>query len=81
VGAANINKVSEDVTTEDEKCRPWYMPAGTRRPLPAAKSSKSGRRVALIWPEEDPGSDRITNQLMFVPPSPPAGDRLKKILQ
>jgi hypothetical protein len=37
-----------------------------------------------LWPEEDPGSDRITNQLMFVPPSPSAGQssgqKLKKIL-
>jgi glycoprotein 3-alpha-L-fucosyltransferase len=60
------------------------MSGGTRRPLPAAKSPKSGRRMALLWPEEDPGSDRITNQLMFVPPSSSAGEssvqRLKKIL-
>jgi hypothetical protein len=60
------------------------MPGGTQWPLPAAKSPISGRRMALLWPEEDPGSDRITNQLMFVPPSSPAGDlsgqRLKKIL-
>jgi hypothetical protein len=72
------------VTLEEEKYRPWYMSGGTRRPLPAVKSRKSGRRMALLWPEEDPGSDRITNQLMFVPPSPSAGQsngqRLKKIL-
>jgi glycoprotein 3-alpha-L-fucosyltransferase len=82
--ATDARNVSEDMIVEDEKCRPWYMSEGTRRPLPAAKSPKSGRRMALLWPEEDPGSDRITNQLMFVPPSPPAGDlngqRLKKIL-
>jgi glycoprotein 3-alpha-L-fucosyltransferase len=40
--------------------------------------------MALLWPEEDPGSDRITNQLMFVPPSSSAGEsngqKLKKIL-
>jgi glycoprotein 3-alpha-L-fucosyltransferase len=40
--------------------------------------------MALLWPEEDPGSDRITNQLMFVPPSSSVGDSsgemLKKIL-
>ena len=60
------------------------MSGGTRWPLPAAKSPKSGRRMALLWPEEDAGSDRITNQLMFVPPSPSAdessGHRLKKLL-
>jgi len=72
------------VTQGEEQYRPWYMSGGTRRPLPAEKSPKSGRRMALLWPEEDPGSDRITNQLMFVPPSPSAGEsngqRLKKIL-
>ena len=72
------------VTLGEEDCRPWYMSGGTRRPLPAVKSPKSGRRMALLWPEEDPGSDRITNQLMFVPPSSSAGEsngqRLKKIL-
>jgi hypothetical protein len=84
VVATNVRNVSEDVTAEDERFRPWYMSGGTRRPLPAAKSPKSGRRMALLWPEEDPSSDRITNQLMFVPPSPSAGEAnvqtLKKIL-
>ena len=84
VVATKVGNVSEGVTDEDERRRPWYMSGVTRWPLPAAKSPKSGRRMALLWPEEDPGSDRITNQLMFVPPSPPAGDlsgkRLKKIL-
>jgi glycoprotein 3-alpha-L-fucosyltransferase len=84
VAAKNISNVSENVTDVVEKYRPWYMSGGTQWPLPAAKSSKRGRRMALLWPEEDPGSDRITNQLMFVPPSPPAGDiigeRLKNIL-
>jgi hypothetical protein len=79
-----VSNVCEDVSYEDEKCRPWYMSGGTQWPLPAAKSPKSGRRMALLWPEEDPGSDRITNQLMFVPPSSPAGgltgQRLKMIL-
>ena len=79
-----VCKVSEDMTKEGEECRPWYMCGGTRWPLPAAKSRKSGRRMALLWPEEDPGSDRITNQLMFVPPSSSAGEssgqRLKEIL-
>ena len=82
--ATSINNVREDVTQGEDKYRPWYMSEGTRWPLPAAKSPKSGRRMALLWPEEDPGSDRITNQLIFVPPSPSAGEsrgqRLKKIL-
>jgi len=84
VVATKFSNVSEDVADEDETCRPWYMSGGTRWPLPAAKSPKSGRRMALLWPEEDAGSDRITNQLMFVPPSPSAdessGHRLKKLL-
>jgi hypothetical protein len=82
--ATNINNINEDVTDVGEMSRPWYMTGGTRRPLPAAKSRKSGRRMALLWPEEDPGSDRIISQLMFVPPSAPAGKSsgrsLKKIL-
>ena len=81
---ARVGKFSEDVADEGEKCRPWYMFGGTQWPLPPAKSPKSGRRMALLWPEEDPGSDRITNQLMFVPPSQSASksssQRLKKIL-
>jgi len=84
VVATKFSKVSENVTDEDEKGLPWFMSGGKRRPISAAKSPKSGRRMALLWPEEDPGSDRITNQLMFVPPSSSAGDssvqRLKKIL-
>jgi len=84
VVVTKVSNVSEDVTDEGNKRRPWYMSGGTRWPLPAVKSPKSGRRMALLWPEEDPGSDRITNQLMFVPPSPSAGDlsgqMIKKIL-
>jgi len=84
MGDKRFSNVSENVTDENEKIRPWYMSGGTQWPLPAAKSPKSGSRMALVWPEEDPGSDRITNQLMFVPPSSSAGDlvgqRLKKIL-
>jgi hypothetical protein len=83
VGTELIN-FSGDITDNGDNGRPWYMCGGTRRPLQAAKSPASGRRIALLWPEEDPGSDRITNQLMFVPPSSSAGDlnslKLKKIV-
>jgi glycoprotein 3-alpha-L-fucosyltransferase len=79
-----LSKVGENITEQDEEGRPWYMSGGKQWPLPAAKSPKSGSRMALLWPEEDPGSDRIMNQLMFVPPSYSAneasGQRLKKIL-
>ena len=84
VVTTRFSNVSENETNEDEKVRPWYMSGGTQWPLPAAKSPKSGRRMALLWPEEDLGSDRITNQLMFVPPSLSTGksssQKLKKIL-
>jgi len=60
------------------------MSGGTQWSLAVAKSPKSGCRIVLLWPEEDPGSDRITNQLMFVLPSPSEGEtsgqRLKMIL-
>jgi len=84
VVATKVSKVTENVTDEDEKGLPWFMSGGKRRPISASISPKSGRRMALLWPEEDPCSDRITNQLMFVPPSPSAGDlsgqMIKKIL-
>ena len=81
---ATVGKFRDYVAVEGEKCRPWYILWRTRWPLPAAKSCKSGLRIALLWPEEDPGSDRIMNQLMFVPPSSSAGvssgQKLKMIL-
>lgn len=74
----------EDVLKEEEESRPWYMSGGTRWPLAAKRSRKTGRRIARLWPHESPDSDRITNQLMFVPPASPeeesSGRRLKKIL-
>lgn len=54
--------------------RPWYMKGGSRLPAPAKVSRKTGRRVARLWPQEEPAGDRVTNQLMFVPP-----DNRKKI--
>lgn len=48
--------------------RPWYMMHGSRRPKPAARNKKTNKRVAKLWPHEDQNTDRITNQLMFVPP-------------
>jgi len=81
---ARVGNFSEDVAEEGEKFRPWYMSGGTLWPLPAAKNPKCRRLMALLWPEEDSGSDRITNQLMFVPPSLSANEsssqKLKKIL-
>ncbi|XP_043581348.1 glycoprotein 3-alpha-L-fucosyltransferase A isoform X1 [Bombus pyrosoma] len=51
----------------DPSKRPWYMKGGTRRPYPAIKSHRTGRRLARLWPDEDAYDDRVTNQLMYVP--------------
>lgn len=48
---------------------PWYFREGERRPPPARRARKTGRRMARIFPTEDAFIDRITNQLMFVPPN------------
>lgn len=49
--------------------KPWYLVGGQRYPKPAKKSEKTHERVAKLMPSEDPWNDRITNQLMFVPPN------------
>lgn len=62
----NVAENTVDIT--DVSNRPWYMKGGKRRPQPAMKNRQTGRRLARLWPDEDPKDDRITNQLMFVPP-------------
>ncbi|XP_046614305.1 glycoprotein 3-alpha-L-fucosyltransferase A isoform X1 [Neodiprion virginianus] len=77
----NLLEISEDVW--DPAHRPWYMKDGHRLPHPAPRIRRSGKRVARLWPEEDPMEDRITNQLMYVPPEynkTSAEQKLKKIL-
>ncbi|XP_043519704.1 glycoprotein 3-alpha-L-fucosyltransferase A isoform X4 [Frieseomelitta varia] len=67
----------------DPSKRPWYMKGGTRRPYPAVKSHRTGRRLARLWPDEDSYDDRVTNQLMYVPTdyNKTGGDRpMKKIM-
>lgn len=49
--------------------RPWYFEGGTRYPKPATLNKKTKKRIAKLFPSEDPLNDRITNQLMFVPPN------------
>lgn len=49
----------------DPSKRPWYMKGGTRRPYPAIKSHRTGRRLARLWPDEDAYDDRVTNQVSF----------------
>ncbi|KAJ6633793.1 Glycoprotein 3-alpha-L-fucosyltransferase A, partial [Pseudolycoriella hygida] len=48
---------------------PWYFAGGKRYPKPATESQKMHKRVAKLLVFEDPYSDRISNQLMFVPPN------------
>ncbi|XP_012148355.2 glycoprotein 3-alpha-L-fucosyltransferase A isoform X2 [Megachile rotundata] len=55
------------IESMDPSKRPWYMKGGTRRPYPAIKSHRTGRRLARLWPDEDVYDDRVTNQLMYVP--------------
>lgn len=50
----------------DPSKRPWYMNGGTRRPHPAVKSKRTGRRIARLWPDEDSHDDRITNQVQYM---------------
>ncbi|XP_029162756.1 glycoprotein 3-alpha-L-fucosyltransferase A-like isoform X1 [Nylanderia fulva] len=69
--ALNVNgsiSLGENSIDLDPTRRPWYMKGGTRRPFPARKARNTGRRLAQLWPEENAYDDRVTNQLMFVPP-------------
>lgn len=42
------------------------MAGGQRCPAPAKKSRKTRKRVAKLFPSEDPWSDRITNQVSHI---------------
>ena len=55
---------------------PWYMKSGKLRPK-NMRVNNTG-----LYPEENPGKDRITDQLMFLPPASKdsAKVNLKKIL-
>ena len=64
---AKSDKIEEPA---DVSSRPWYMRGGTLLPM------VGGSRGLL--PEDSPGEDRITNQLMFLPPNPRQG--VKNIL-
>ncbi|XP_078036874.1 glycoprotein 3-alpha-L-fucosyltransferase A [Augochlora pura] len=64
-GVGTLSRSTVDAL--DPSRRPWYMKKGIRRPFPALKSNRTGRRLARLWPEEDAYDDRVTNQLMFVP--------------
>lgn len=49
--------------------RPWYFEGGTRYPKQAGINKRTKKRNAKLFPSEDQINDRITNQLMFVPPN------------
>jgi glycoprotein 3-alpha-L-fucosyltransferase len=49
--------------------RPWYFTDGVRYPKSARINKFTKKRNAHLIPFEDVRSDRITNQLMFVPPN------------
>lgn len=61
------------------KAKPWYLVNGTCNPEPASISPNTGIRDAKLLPNEDPGNDRILNQLMFVPPNYDSIVQSKKI--
>lgn len=64
-----------------EHVKPWFVKGGIIRPARTLINKKTGWRMARIWPYEDNQDDRITNQLMFVPPTEQGKpEKLKKIL-
>uniref|UniRef100_A0A182T609 Fucosyltransferase n=1 Tax=Anopheles maculatus TaxID=74869 RepID=A0A182T609_9DIPT len=48
---------------------PWYFSQGMRYPKPARRNRKTNKRLARLLPSETSRGDRISNQLMFVPPN------------
>lgn len=67
------NNIIQPIDSYDQaalvKMKPWYLTGGKRYPKPAKISRKNRKRIAKLLPSEDPWNDRITNQLMFVPPN------------
>lgn len=64
------NELLDNTKTNVEKSdgRPWYFSNGDKYPNVARVNKKTNRRIAKLFPHED-RRDRITNQLMFVPPN------------
>lgn len=58
-----------DIDTDMVLSRPWYFTNGERYPKTTRINKKTNKRLAKLTPAEDVRSDRITNQLMFVPPN------------
>lgn len=71
-GVVAVNAQNSETTNNEEPSDlilPWYFSTGERYPKPAMRNKKTKKRVAKLLPSEDTTSDRITNQLMFVPPN------------
>lgn len=58
-----------DIDSDMVLSRPWYFSNGERYPKPTRINKKTNKRLAKLTPAEDVRGDRITNQLMFVPPN------------
>lgn len=64
----NEKDVIESDYNDVSSSRPWYFTNGERYPKAARINKKTNKRLAKLIPSEDIRGDRITNQLMFVPP-------------
>lgn len=78
------NELLDNTKNNDDKSdgRPWYFSNGDKYPNEARVNKKTNRRIAKLFHHED-RRDRITNQLMFVPPNYEeiqASGKLKTIL-
>lgn len=51
--------------TDSPDAKSWYFKKGVKYPTPQTKE----KRVLKLYQAEDPHSDRIINQLMYVPPN------------
>lgn len=65
----NEGEIVGSANDEVSSSRPWYFSFGERCPKPARINKKTNKRLAKLIPSEDVRGDRITNQLMFVPPN------------
>ncbi|RZF32652.1 hypothetical protein LSTR_LSTR004080 [Laodelphax striatellus] len=68
------------IQSKKEEEKPWFMKNGSHWPSPAKIDDATGRREIKLWPNEDPDSDRIINQFMFVPPKTNKTLPIKKVL-
>ena len=71
-----LRTTNSDLVPKVPPSLPWYMKGGTLHPENMRVNSTG------LYPEDNPGKDRITDQLMFLPPvtKDTAKVKLKKIL-